>query len=70
MAEVWIVIPGGYDEYGLDGVYDSLEAAMAANPDEWVEDEGGYSNGGSALSMGSLKHIEAWAVETTGETDA
>lgn len=38
---VWIVEPCGYDEYGICGVYASLEAAKASLPDrqwELVED--------------------------------
>ena len=39
---VWVVEPTDYDEYGICGIYDSLEAAKASTPYvKWIEDNDG-----------------------------
>lgn len=37
LQKVWVVMPTDYDEYGIDGIFDSLEAAKASCPEvvEW-----------------------------------
>lgn len=41
--KVWVVAPNDYDLYGIDGIYDSLEAAKASRPDvEWKEHDDGW----------------------------
>jgi hypothetical protein len=41
--KVWIVAPTDYDQYGIEGVYISLEAAKASVPyaKDWALDKDG-----------------------------
>lgn len=64
---VWVTMPGGYDEYGIYGLYDSIEAAMAAYPDKtWdgPDKEGAYCSKGDYVSGGTVILIEPWEVQT------
>lgn len=63
---VWVVMPVGYDDFGIYGVYASLEAAKASRPqDTFKPDENGsYVNDGSTFSMGSRIAIEPWEVKS------
>jgi hypothetical protein len=52
-VKVWIVAPVGYNQYGIEGVYASLEAAKASiNFYEWEQDKDGdwITKGASAVS--------------------
>lgn len=45
--KVWVIQPNGYDEYGIEGIFDSVEAAKESMPEiSWEEEETGVWNGG------------------------
>lgn len=62
---VWIVEPTDYDQYGICGVYDSLEAAKASLPHvtTWVEVEGSW------IADGPFYCISEQRVQTLAQED-
>lgn len=55
LLRVWILEPIGYDEYGIEGVFATPEAAKAYLPSlEWDDEENGewLTHGATAISGG------------------
>jgi hypothetical protein len=62
---VYVLVPGGYDEYGFDAVYATLEAAQAARPeDQWISPEDGYWHNGKDAIGGTRYEIHRAEVKS------
>lgn len=71
LRKVWVVEPTAYDAYGINGVYDSLEAAKASRPEiAWVEDDDGFWSPGRPAMDQSGAHIYETEVETLESVQA
>lgn len=63
--KVWVIQPMDYDEYGIEGIFDSVEAAKESMPDiVWSEADGGWDGTHNSYNVYRIYEDEIQTVES------